>query len=100
MDRDRFEFTKMAVDQRYRRRGIARQLLLAGFEKAWALAAVEVILYSNQKNEDAVRLYERLGFIHQEVEPGVYIRANVKMSISAQQMQEMIRHCSSLIPLN
>jgi len=40
-----------------------------------------VILYSNKKNEGAIKLYEKIGFRHVEVEQGVYKRANVKMVI-------------------
>jgi ribosomal protein S18 acetylase RimI-like enzyme len=38
-----------------------------------------VILYSNTKNAAAIKLYEKLGFEHVEVENDVYVRANVKM---------------------
>lgn len=77
-----FEFTKMAVDPAFRRRGIAETLSHACFLKAESLGARQVILYSNTLNRDAIRLYERLGFRHVSVEPGVYKRANVKMVIS------------------
>lgn len=76
-----YEFTKMAVDKRFRRRGIAEVLSYASFEKAKELGADTVILYSNTKNAGAIKLYEKLGFQHLEVEKGVYERANVKMSI-------------------
>jgi ribosomal protein S18 acetylase RimI-like enzyme len=77
-----FEFTKMAVDKQYRRKGIAEAISRASFEKARELGAREVILYTNTKSAAAVRLYEKLGFRHLPVDPGVYQRANVKMTIS------------------
>lgn len=77
-----YEFTKMAVDRNFRRRGLAEALSYASFEKARSLGAHTVILYSNTKNAAAIKLYEKLGFRHLEVEPGVYERANVKMIIS------------------
>ncbi|MGZ5218923.1 MAG: hypothetical protein ACXWC7_02560, partial [Chitinophagaceae bacterium] len=46
------------------------------------LGAKNVILYSNTKNAGAIKLYEKIGFRHVEVEPGVYKRANVKMVIN------------------
>lgn len=74
-----FEFTKMAVDPAFRRKGIAEALSYASFRKAASLGAERVVLYSNTLNADAIRLYEKLGFMHVPVEPGVYKRANVKM---------------------
>jgi ribosomal protein S18 acetylase RimI-like enzyme len=81
VDDSTVEFTKMAVDDNYRRRGIAEAISYASFDKARAMGATKLILYSNTKNAGAIKLYEKLGFQHLEVEPGVYERANVKMSI-------------------
>lgn len=77
-----YEFTKMAVDKRYRRKGIAEALTMESFRQASVLGARKVILYSNTKNAAAILLYEKMGFQHLPVEPGVYARANVKMEIS------------------
>ncbi len=77
-----FEFTKMAVGEDFRRKGIAEALSYASFEKAKALGADKVILYSNTKNANAIKLYEKIGFTHLPVENEVYARANVKMEIS------------------
>jgi ribosomal protein S18 acetylase RimI-like enzyme len=76
-----YEFTKMAVGENFRRRGIAEAISYATFEKAKQLGAEKVILYSNTKNEGAIKLYEKIGFTHLEPEKGVYARANVKMEI-------------------
>lgn len=76
-----FEFTKMAVDPDHRRKGIAEVLSYASFRKAAQLGADQVILYSNTKNAGAIKLYEKIGFIHVPVENDVYQRANVKMKI-------------------
>jgi ribosomal protein S18 acetylase RimI-like enzyme len=80
-DEQTFEFTKMAVDQQFRRKGIAEAISYASFIKAKELGATRVILYSNTKNANAIKLYEKIGFKHVEVENGVYKRANVKMTI-------------------
>lgn len=80
-DEETFEFTKMAVDENFRRKGIAEAISYASFKKAKELGAKKVILYSNKKNAGAVKLYEKIGFQHVEVESGVYKRANVKMVI-------------------
>ena len=76
-----YEFTKMAVDENFRRKGIAEALCYASFEKAKELGATKVILYSNTKNAGAIKLYEKIGFKHLPVENDVYERANVKMEI-------------------
>ncbi|HMU46320.1 MAG TPA: GNAT family N-acetyltransferase [Chitinophagaceae bacterium] len=76
-----FEFTKMAVDKNFRRLGIAEAISYASFYKAKELGAEKIILYSNRKNAGAIKLYEKIGFNHVEVEKGVYERANVKMEI-------------------
>lgn len=81
VDEDTYEFTKMAVDENFRRKGIAEAISYASFNKAKELGAKEIILYSNTKNAGAIKLYEKIGFRHLEVEPGVYKRANVKMTI-------------------
>lgn len=76
-----FEFTKMAVDENFRRKGIAEAICYACFRKARSLGATTVILYSNTKNAGAIKMYEKIGFHHLPVEKGVYERANVKMTI-------------------
>ncbi len=74
-----FEFTKMAVDDHFRRRGIAEKLSNAAFNKAKQLGASMVILYSHSSLAPAIALYEKLGFRHVQLEPGVYKRSDVKM---------------------
>jgi len=81
VEEDTYEFTKMAVDENFRRKGIAEAISYASFIKAKELGAKQVILYSNTKNAGAIKLYEKIGFRHLEVEQGVYKRANVKMTI-------------------
>jgi ribosomal protein S18 acetylase RimI-like enzyme len=81
VDNETWEFTKMAVDQKFRRLGIAEAISYASFKKAKELGAKKVILYSNTLNAGAIKLYEKIGFQHVEVENNVYKRANVKMVI-------------------
>ena len=82
VDEETWEFTKMAVDPAFRRKGIAEAISYASFKKAKQLGATRIILYSNTRNTGAIRLYEKLGFLHVPVEPGIYERANVKMVIN------------------
>jgi ribosomal protein S18 acetylase RimI-like enzyme len=81
VDDTSFEFTKMAVDINFRIKGIGNALCYASFDKARALGAEKIILYSNTLQEAAIIMYEKIGFRHQPVESGVYKRANVKMTM-------------------
>ena len=82
VDNETYEFTKMAIDPNYQRKGIAEAISYASFRKAKVLGATRVILYSNTLNTGAIKLYEKIGFTHVPVENDVYKRANVKMVIN------------------
>lgn len=76
-----YEFTKMAVDENYQGRRIGLQLAQAAIEKGRSLGAQKIILYSNTRLEQAIRLYRGLGF--QEVPlDGPYKRSNIKMELA------------------
>jgi len=92
VDEYSYEFTKMAVDPDFRRKGIAEAISYASFRKAKTLGAKRVILYSNTKNTGAIKLYEKIGFRHVQVENDVYKRANVKMVID---IETAIRHANN-----
>ena len=94
-----YEFTKMAVDKNFRRLGIAEAISYASFKKAKALGAKQVILYSNTKNAGAIKLYEKIGFRHVEVEQGVYKRANVKMVIEIETAVRAAKRFEELVHL-
>ena len=81
IDDSTYEFTKMAVDNKFQRKGIAEALSNASFKKAKALGADKVILYSNSVLTPAIRLYEKLGFEHVPVGDVEYKRSDVKMEI-------------------
>ena len=76
-----FEFTKMAVDEAFRRKGIAEALSYAAFDKAKELRAKKVILYSHTSLQPAITLYRKLGFNEVPLEEGVYKRSDIKMEI-------------------
>ena len=81
-----YEFTKMAVEKSFRRKGIAAALCYASFQKASELGATNIILYSNtQKNGTAIEMYEKTGFHKVPLEPGIYERADIKMVISIEE---------------
>jgi len=96
---DSYEFTKMAVDKNFRRKGIAEAITYASFRKAKELGAKRVILYSNTKNAGAIKLYEKIGFRHVQVENDVYKRANVKMVIDMETAIQKTDQYDQLIQL-
>ncbi len=81
IDDSTYEFTKMAVDNKFQRKGIAEALSNASFKKAKTLGARKVILYSNSVLTPAIHLYEKLGFEHVPVGDVEYKRSDVKMEI-------------------
>ena len=88
VDDNTYEFTKMAVDRNFRRKGIAEALSYASIERAKELGATTVILYSNSILTPAIRLYEKLGFKHVPVGNNGYERSDVKMEISISEIVE------------
>ena len=74
-----FELTKMAVSENFRRLGIAEALCHAAIKKAGLLGADKVILYSQTQLQPAILLYKKIGFVEVPLEPGTYLRANIKM---------------------
>ena len=92
-----YEFTKMAVDNNFRRKGIAEAISYASFKKAKTLGAEKIILYSNKRNAGAVKLYEKIGFTHVEVEQGVYKRADVKMVIDIETAVSLANEYDKLV---
>ena len=76
-----YEFTKMAVDEQFRRKGIAEALSYASFAKATELGPNKVILYSNTLLKGAILMYRKLGFKEVPAEQGIYKRSDIKMEI-------------------
>ena len=84
MENGVYELSKMAVSPTMRRRGIGRQLLEHVISEARRIGAQALFLGSNTKLEDAVRLYEAVGFTHVPMHrlPKLgYARANVFMEL-------------------
>lgn len=76
-----YEFTKMAVDEKFQGLKIGKQLAIAAIEKAKEKAAQKIILYSNTKLVTAIALYRKLGFKEIQLD-GPYKRSNIKMELS------------------
>lgn len=58
----RWMISNVAVTEKFRRRGIARQLMVAAIDEARARGAQWIVLNVRPWNEGAIRLYEGLGF--------------------------------------
>ena len=75
-----FEFTKMAVDERFRGQKVGRLLAEAAIVKAKVMGAHTIILYSSSKLKPALALYRKIGFCDVPVD-GPYKRSDVKMML-------------------
>ena len=91
-----FEFTKMAVDDNFQRKGIAEAMSHASFRKAHELGAKSVILYTNSMLSPAIRLYEKLGFKHVPIGHGEYKRSDVKMEIPIEEALQRVKMYDAL----
>jgi GNAT superfamily N-acetyltransferase len=79
------ELSKMAVAPELRGLGIGRALLVHAIAKARIIGAQSLILGSNSKLANAVKLYESAGFRHvapEKMPKLAYSRANVFMELS------------------
>jgi len=76
-----YEFTKMAVDDKFQGLKIGKALAYAAIDKAKQLGAHKIILYSNRKLETAINLYRKIGFVEVPVD-GIYKRSDIKMELS------------------
>jgi N-acetylglutamate synthase-like GNAT family acetyltransferase len=75
-----YEFTKMAVDEKFRGQKIGLLLSEAAIIKARELGAKKIILYSNTVLAPAISLYRKLGFKEVPVD-AVYKRSDIKMEL-------------------
>lgn len=75
-----YEFTKMAVDEKFRGQKIGLLLSEAAIIKAKQLGACKIILYSNTVLAPAISLYRKLGFKEVPLD-AVYERSDIKMEL-------------------
>ncbi len=75
-----YEFTKMAVEEKFQGKKIGQALAEAAIEKAKSLRARKIILYSNTILTPALALYRKVGFREIPVD-GPYKRSNIKMEL-------------------
>ena len=77
-----FELAKMAVRPSHQGRGIGERLAQAVIDYARDEGAEVVFLETNSRLASAIRLYERVGFVHAvPPHPSPYARADVYMEL-------------------
>jgi len=76
-----YEFTKMAVEERFQGKKIGKALAEAAIERAKKAGARKIILYSSTKLGTALGLYRKLGFREIPVD-GPYQRSDIKMELN------------------
>jgi ribosomal-protein-alanine N-acetyltransferase len=69
---DELHINSLAVDEGWRRRGLARRLLKEVFREAVAAGARSATLEVRQSNQAARALYEGLGFVVEGTRRGYY----------------------------
>jgi putative acetyltransferase len=80
-----YELSKMAVAPQYRGLGIGRKLLQRAIAQGTRMGARSLFLGSSKKLQDAVHLYESVGFHHvppEKLPPMPYVRADVFMEMA------------------
>lgn len=82
-DADSFELAKLGVDPTVHGRGTGRALCEAVIDFAKQRGAARVLLVSNSGLTAALRLYERLGFVHAPFPfPQPYVDSDVYMELA------------------
>jgi putative acetyltransferase len=76
---DVYELAKMAVAVSHRGKGLSKPLIETCIQKAKALKAEKIELFSSSKLQPALKLYERYGFKHIPLEDSPFETADVKM---------------------
>jgi N-acetylglutamate synthase-like GNAT family acetyltransferase len=76
-----YELAKMSVAKDHRQKGLSKRLLERCIERAKAVNAQKIILFSNHQLEAALGLYEKYGFQHVPVVDSPFLTADVRMEL-------------------
>lgn len=76
-----YEFTKMAVDEKFQGKKIGEMLAQVAIQHARRQKAKRIILYSSTKLDAAIGLYRKLGFVEIPLD-GAYKRSDIKMELN------------------
>ena len=83
INENHFELAKMAVSPKSRGRGIGDKLMQACIDHGVKHGAESIILESNTKQEAAIRLYRRFGFVEIPLDPNShFVRVNIRMELA------------------
>lgn len=75
-----YEFTKMAVEEKFQGLKIGYTLAKEAIEFCRKQKVEQIILYSNTRLAPAIKLYQKLGFYEVTLD-GPYKRSNIKMQL-------------------
>lgn len=81
-DNDRYELSKMAVDEDFQGNKIGNRILEFCIDEVKKLHVTKLILYSNTKLQPAIHLYRKYGFTEIPLDNSEYQRSNIKMEIN------------------
>lgn len=81
VERGVYEFTKMAVDEKFQGKKIGEMLAQVAIQHARRQKAKKIILYSSTKLDAAIGLYRKLGFVEIPLD-GAYKRSDIKMELN------------------
>lgn len=77
-----YELAKMSVTEQWQGKGISKLLLEACLQKAGALGAEKIELFSNHQLKNALKLYEKYGFGYIEMKDSPFETADIKMELN------------------
>ncbi len=77
-----YELAKMSVTENWQGNGISKLLLEACLQKAKELKAKKVELFSNHQLKNALKLYEKYGFVYVEMKDSPFETADIKMELT------------------
>ena len=77
-----YELAKMSVTEQWQGKGISKLLLEACLQKANELGAVKIELFSNHQLKNALKLYEKYGFVYIEMKDSPFETADIKMELN------------------
>jgi putative acetyltransferase len=77
-----YELAKMSVTESWQGKGISKLLLERCLETAKEVNATKLELFSNHQLKNALKLYEKYGFVYIEVKDSPFATADIKMELS------------------
>jgi ribosomal protein S18 acetylase RimI-like enzyme len=81
LENNTFEIMKLGVIAAYKRLGIGRKLLQTCMDICYKKEGKLITLETSSKLVNAIKLYEKFGFLHTEISASYYESAVVKMEL-------------------